>query len=365
MNQAKTIAVTNQKGGVGKTTTAVNLASALGILEYRVLLIDIDPQANASSGLGIIPLEQQKSAARLFDPDTNGLHQVTQTHSPNLDIIPGSIQLVHLEINPETSSVHRLDKALKPVKSVYEFIIIDCAPSLGYITLNALVTSDSVLIPVQCEYLATEGMYQLFNTLKFVRQKHNPKLDIEGILITMFDKRLKHSQQIVSMIKTFFEKLVFRTVIKRNVSLGEAPNFGTNIFEYQISSEGSKNYLNLANEIISNQNTMNKTKTVLGTNIQDIIKNNAESLKMLETKRAKHLNHFDNFTKTSKDYVKLKGLSKQEVIDIFGLTYNDIHSNLWMYRISDKTSVFRKNYLYLKFNKGTVRKIELKRFKKG
>ena len=365
MAKAKTIAIANQKGGVGKTTTAINLASALGILEHRVLLVDADPQANTSSGLGFVPSEQQQSIKHLFHPEANVLNDIVQTHSPNLDIVPGSIQLIHFEINPISSNVLRLGKALNPAKPMYDFIIIDCAPSLGYITLSALSAADSVVIPVQCEYLATEGLIELLNTLKFVRKKLNPNLDIEGVLITMFDQRLNHSRHIVKLLRQYFEDLVFKTVIKRNVSLGEAPSFGTNIFEYKISSEGSENYLKLSREIISNQTKMKKTKPILGKNIQDIMKENTESLKSLETNKAKHLNHFEAFQKKSKDFKKLKGLSKKEVIDIFGLTYNDIYSDVWMYRISDKLSVFRKNFLYLKFRNGCVRDVQLRRFKQG
>ena len=365
MAQAKTIAIANQKGGVGKTTNAVNLASALGILDQRVLLVDADPQANASLGLGILPSAHQHSIEDLFYPDANALDSIVQTHSPNLDIIPGSIQLIHFEINPISSNVLRLNKALNEAKTKYVYIIIDCAPSLGYITLSALSAADTVLIPVQCEFLATEGLIELLNTLKFVQNKLNPRLDIEGILITMFDKRLNHSRDILRQLKQYFKDMVFKTVIKRNVSLGEAPSFGTNIFEYKVTSEGSENYLKLSNEIISNQTNMKKTKPSLGKNIQEIIKENKESLKSLETNRAKHLNHFEAFQKKSKDFKKLKGLSKKEVVDIFGLTYNDIHSEIWMYRISDRTSVFRKNFLYLKFRNGCVKEVQLKRFKRG
>lgn len=365
MAKAKTIAIANQKGGVGKTTTAINLASALGILEYRVLLVDADPQANATSGLGIIPSTQQQSISHLLLPDANVFENILQTHSPNLDIVPGSIQLIHFEINPISSNVLRLNKTLNIAKSQYDFIIIDCAPSLGYITLSALSAADSVIIPVQCEFLATEGLIELLNTLKFVQNKLNPELDIEGVLITMFDKRLNHSREIVNQLRQYFEDLVFKTVIKRNVSLGEAPSFGTNIFEYKVSSEGSANYLKLSNEIISNHTTMKKTKPILGKSIQKIIKENNESIKDLETKKSKHLNHFESYQKKSKNYKKLKGLSKKEIIDIFGLTYNDIHSEVWMYRISDKTSVFRKNFLYLKFRNGCVNEVQLKRFKQG
>lgn len=365
MTQAKTIAVANQKGGVGKTTTAINLASALGILEYRILLVDADPQANASSGLGIVLSEQKKSVENLFVAGGNILQEIVQTHSPNLDLVPGSIQLANYEIDPLTSNVKRLDKAMGSAKTLYDFIIIDCAPSLGYITLSALTAADSVIIPVQCEFLATEGLKELLNILKFIQKKLNSKLDIEGILITMFDVRLNHSQEVVRTLKTYFEDLVFETIIKRNVSLGEAPSFGTNIFEYKILSEGSENYLKLAHEIISNQITMKKNKPILGKDINEIIKENDETLKNLNHKEAKHLNHFELYSISSKNFKKLKGLSKKEVIDIFGLIYNDMYSDLWMYRISEKTSVFRKNYLYLKFEKGCVSEIQLKRFKKG
>ena len=208
----KIIAIANQKGGVGKTTTAINLASALGILDQKVLLIDADPQANASSGLGV-EITSSKSLLKLFDKDGSAKEQIIQTHSPNLDIIPSSIKLADLEINNQSKNVYRLKTALEQIKSFYDYLIIDCSPSLGYVSINSFVAADSILIPVQCEYLAMEGLNKLLKTIKEIKANFNKTLDIEGLLITMYDKRLKHNQYIINQLKQYFENLVFNTII--------------------------------------------------------------------------------------------------------------------------------------------------------
>ena len=249
----KIISVSNQKGGVGKTTTALSLSAALGVLEKKVLLIDMDPQSNATSGLGVDSNEATLSSYDLIIGNAKASNIVIQTSSPNLDLIPAKIDLVGLEIEivNETSREYLLKNALEKIKEKYDFIIIDCPPSLGLITLNALTCSNSVIIPIQCEYFALEGLGKLLNTIKGVQKVHNPNLSLEGILLTMFDSRLRLSNQVKQDVKKHFGNIVFNTIIPRNVSLGEAPSHGESILMYNATSKGSKSYLNFAQEIVN------------------------------------------------------------------------------------------------------------------
>jgi chromosome partitioning protein len=249
----KIIAIANQKGGVGKTTTSVNLAAALGALEKKVLLIDADPQANATSGLGINVDEVELGTYQILDHSCTPEEALLPCTAPNVTVIPSHIDLVAIEIElvdkPERE--YMLKKALNDIKEQYDFVIIDCAPSLGLLTLNALTAADSVVIPIQCEYFALEGLGKLLNTIKSVQKIHNPSLDIEGLLLTMYDARLRLSNQVVEEVQKHFNDMVFETVIQRNVKLSEAPSFGESIINYDASSKGATNYLNLAQEIIT------------------------------------------------------------------------------------------------------------------
>lgn len=262
----KIIAIANQKGGVGKTTTAINLAASLAVLEYKTLLIDADPQANSTSGVGFDPKNIKTSIYECIMDEANPKDIILTTDTPNLYILPAHIDLVGAEIElvKLPNREYMMKNSLSKIKDDFDFIIIDCNPSLGLITINSLTASDSVIIPVQCEYFALEGMGKLLNTIKIVQSNLNPNLDIEGILLTMYDSRLRLSNQVVEEVKTHFQQMVFDTIIQRNTKLGEAPSFGKTIIMYDAAGKASVNYLNLAREIlqkngltkISNENRM-------------------------------------------------------------------------------------------------------------
>ena len=256
---AKILAIANQKGGVGKTTTSINLSSALAVIEKKVLLIDADPQANATSGLGFDSSLKKIGTYELFDKKIEFDKIVYNTSVKNLKLIPSHIDLVAVEIELVNKKKREfiLKKSLEEISNKFDYVLIDCPPSLGLITLNALTASDSVIIPIQCEYFALEGLGKLLNTIKSIQKLHNSTLDIEGLLLTMYDMRLRLSNTVVEEVRKHFGKMVFKTIVQRNVRLGEAPSYGENIIEYDSTSKGAKNYLSLAQEILKKKKKMN------------------------------------------------------------------------------------------------------------
>lgn len=252
----KTVAIVNQKGGVGKTTSAVNLAATIGHYGYKVLLVDMDPQGNATSGLGINKRDIVKSTYDMTVSNTKAAEILKKTPFENLDLLPSNMNLAgaELELVDMDDRQGRIKNALAPLKGDYDFIIIDCPPSLGLLTVNVLCASDSVIVPIQCEYYALEGLSQLMNTIRQVKRLYNPLIELEGVLLTMYDGRLNLTQQVVGEVKRFFPQKVYATVIPRNVRLSEAPSFGKPVYYYDRTSKGSTSYDEFTKEFLKKNN---------------------------------------------------------------------------------------------------------------
>lgn len=254
----KVIAIANQKGGVGKTTTTINLAASLAALEFQTLIVDADPQANSTSGLGYNPKEIENSIYECMVENVRPHDAIIQTDFPNLDLLPSHIDLVGAEIEMINlqNREDKMKQALAGIRDDYDFVIIDCSPSLGLITINSLTAADSVIIPVQCEYFALEGLGKLLNTIKIIQSRLNTQLSIEGILLTMYDLRVRLSNQVVGEVTTHFQQMVFSTIIPRNIRLSESPSFGVPALAQDADSKGAVSYLNLAREILTKNGMM-------------------------------------------------------------------------------------------------------------
>jgi chromosome partitioning protein len=267
----KVISIANQKGGVGKTTTAINLSAGLAVLEFKTLIIDADPQANATSGVGFDHKAIKTSIYECILKEVEPKDIILKTKTPFLDIIPAHIDLVGAEIEliNQPNREHMMKGVINKIKDDYDFIIIDCSPSLGLITVNALTASDSVIVPVQCEYFALEGLGKLLNTIKIVQSRLNPNLEIEGILLTMYDKRLRLSNQVVEDVRTHFQEMVFDSIISRNTTLGEAPSFGESVIMFDAESKGAQSYLDLAREVLEKNNLIKATNSKKTVKVED------------------------------------------------------------------------------------------------
>ncbi len=360
---AKVIAIANQKGGVGKTTTTINLASALSTLEKKTLLIDADPQANATSALGILPNEFEQGTYQFIEGICQAEQCIVRANEFE-DHIPTRIDLAALEVGTtKNTDLLRFDDALAPLREQYDYILVDCPPSLGMITLNVFTAADTVIIPVQAEFLAFQGLQKLLRTIVTIRKSSNPNLDIEGILVTMFNPITKISKFIKAELEKHFEFLVFNTIIHRNVRLSEAPSHGKSIIHFDINSKGATNYLNLASELIyKNDNTAEMRAKSLGKDLQEIL----DQTEMDDLDFILNLNARKNdaiLAQDSSKYEHIIGLSKEELKEVRGLAFNDVFSDVWMYRLDNKGKLFKKNYLYLYFLNDKVVDYSLKRFR--
>ncbi|HAH54957.1 MAG TPA: hypothetical protein DCM02_06645 [Flavobacterium sp.] len=363
---SKIISITNLKGGVGKTTTSINLAASLAVLEKKTLIIDADPQGNATSAFGALPKHKGTFTIDLFNFSNGHSIQPFVTNSPNLHLLPTTIILASLEINGKNlhGTNHELKMALDYLRTKYDYIIVDCGPSVNFITTSFLCFSDSVLIPIQCEYFALHGLSNLFKTIKAIKKNYNFFLEIEGILITMYDKRLNFSNLIVNEIRKNFESLVFSTIIPRNVKLAESQVHEKTIIEYDSTCIGAEKHLALASEII--ENNINMDEFNLGKKIDQIIEESTKNKDLSIIFEQLPINQSQDRLKLYSDnFDKLIGLNKTDIKAIFGDSFNSDYSNVWMYRLSENSNIFKKKFIYIYFQNNKVEKVLSTYFKKA
>lgn len=361
----KIIAIINLKGGVGKTTTSINLAASLAVLEKKTLIIDADPQGNTTSAFGALQKHTGTFTQGLFN-FSNGLKiEPFVTKSPNLHLLPTTITLANLEINGKNlhGTNHELKMALDSMKPKYDYVIVDCGPSVNFITTSFLCFSDSVLIPIQCEYFALHGLTNLFKTIKTIKKNYNYSLEIEGILITMYDKRLNFSNLIVNEIIKNFESIVFSTIIPRNVKLAECQVHEKTIIEYDATCIGAEKYLALASEIIENNTNMNEFN--LGKKLDKIIEESKKNNDLSSIFEQLPINKSqERFKLYSANFDKLKGLNRVDIKAIFGDSFNYDQSNVWMYRLTENGNIFKKKFIYIYFENNKVENVLSTYFKK-
>lgn len=361
----KIIAITNQKGGVGKTTTSINLAASLGVLEQKTLLIDADPQGNTTVSLLANTDSIDFETIDLFNFSKIESIQFLDIDSPYLKLLPTTIKLVNLELKGKNlyGSNFELKKTFEILKKQFDYIIIDCGPSLNFITTSFLICADSVIIPIQCEFYALNGLNKLFRVIKTIISSYNSKLDIEGILITMYDKRLVFSNLISNEINDHFGSLVFKTIIDRNVKISESQSHCKTLINYDATCIGARKYLSLASEIIDKNLEMKKFK--LGKELKQILDENNKNEDLISIFEKLPINKSENiFAEYSENLDKLIGLSKQDVKSVFGDSFNDLYSNTWMFRLTG-SGILSKKYLYINFENNKVISINTTYFKKN
>ncbi len=372
----KIIAICNQKGGVGKTTTCVNLAAALGILEKKVLVIDTDPQANATISFGCKALQLNNPALEYMNFISIIKNNKIETKSPNVDLLPF---IKDFDLFKEINQNSRFKKALQALKNTYDYIFIDCVPFFKTKNLEILISSDAVIIPIQCDYYALEGLHKFLKTFKHIKDTLNPDIEVEGFLLTMFDKRVNLSKMVALFMQSYFKSLVFKTIIFRNIKLAQAPGFGKSIFQFDATANGARDYLQLASELIDKNTEVNKNEfkqdvPILSLNQEKKINKktfnfhdeNKNASQIIETK-------FKN-TKPSKELIipvskvnfnDFLGQEKTEISKIIGIGKNNFESAIWVFKTTGKSFLLRKKFLFLYFENNILVNYTYRRFKKA
>lgn len=365
----KIISICNQKGGVGKTTTCVNLSAALGVLEKKVLIIDTDPQANASVSFGFESKKLNNPTLQFMDFTTVIRNNVIKTNAPNVDLFPFFEDLIFFE---KASVVLKFQKALKTIKSSYDYILIDCVPFFKAKNLEILAISDSVIIPVQCDYYALEGLHKFLKTVRFVQKNMNSNLHIEGFLLTMFDKRLNLSKKVVNYMYDYFKGFVFNVLIERSSKITQAPSFGQSVIEYDVTCGGSQCYLQLANEILIKNSIQGEVsekliieqqkETTFNTKKFNSIYENSNDVLYEKVLKKFKVSNENKISLLLDNFDELLDLSKRTVEEVMGVCCKEDYRNIWMYKIN-KEYFFKKKYLYIHFNNDKVSHYRTKWFR--